>query len=94
MPDNGNDWRKFRDVPRSPLFSTSFNRGGNRRAVRLPGEGGDDFHCTVEPSPAHIRRTKLPRRDFNSKAKCETKVLGKVLKGQPEKGGCSMRKVR
>ena len=27
----------------------------NRRAFRLPGEGGDHFHCTVEPSPGHIR---------------------------------------
>ena len=22
---------------------------------RLPGEGGDHFHCTVEPSSGHIR---------------------------------------
>ena len=61
--DNGHDWRKFRVVPRSyplrppcvPLLSTLFNRGGNRRAFRLPGEGGDHFHCLVEPSPGHIR---------------------------------------
>ena len=26
-----------------------------RRAFRLPGEGGDHVHCTVEPSPGHIR---------------------------------------
>ena len=59
VPDNGNDWRKFRAVPRSyPLRSlvcTLFNKGGNRRAFRLPGEGGDHFHCTVEPSSGHIR---------------------------------------
>ena len=30
------------------------NRGGNRRAFILPGEGGDHFHCTVETSPGHI----------------------------------------
>ena len=58
-PDNGNDWRKFRVVPRPhplrPSFCPLFNRGGSRRAFRLPGAGGDHFHCTVEPSPGHIR---------------------------------------
>ena len=38
-------------TPCVPLFSTLFNRVGNRRAFRLPGEGGHHFHCTVEPSP-------------------------------------------
>ena len=38
-----------------PLFCTLFHRGGNRRAFRLPGAGGDHFHCTVEPSSGHIR---------------------------------------
>ena len=42
-------------TPCAPLFCALFNRGGNRRASRLPGEGGDHFHCTVEPSPGHIR---------------------------------------
>ena len=42
-------------TPCVPLFSTLFNRGGNRRAFRLPGRAGDHFHCTVEPSPGHIR---------------------------------------
>ena len=42
-------------TPCVPLFCTLFNRGGNRRAFRLPGAGGDHFHCTVEPSPGHIR---------------------------------------
>ena len=37
------------------LFCTLFNGGGNRRAFRLPGEDGDHFHCTVEPSPGDIR---------------------------------------
>ena len=45
-------------TPCVPLFCTSFNRDGNRRAFRLPGEGGDHFHCTVEPSPGHIRRRR------------------------------------
>ena len=59
VPDNGNEWRKFRAVPRLyPLHSlvcTLFNKGGSRRAFRLPGAGGDHFHCAVEPSPGHIR---------------------------------------
>ena len=38
-------------TPCVPLFCTLINRGGNRKASRLPGEGGDEFHCTVEPSP-------------------------------------------
>ena len=42
-------------TPCVPLSSTLFNRGGSRRAFRLPGEGGHHFHCTVEPSPGHIR---------------------------------------
>ena len=59
VPDDGNEWRKFRALPRShPLRSlvcTLFKKGGNRRAFRLPGVGGDHFHCKVEPSPGHIR---------------------------------------
>ena len=60
VPNDGNEWRKFRVVPRShplqPLFCTLFNWVGNRRALRrLPGEGGDHFHCTVEPSAGHVR---------------------------------------
>ena len=42
-------------TPCVPLFCTLFNRGGNRRVLRLAGEGSDHFHCTVEPSPGHIR---------------------------------------
>ena len=41
-------------TPCVPSFCTLFNRVGNRRAFRLPGEGGDHFHCAVEPSPGHI----------------------------------------
>ena len=47
------EWRKLRAAPRShplrPLVCTLFNRGANRRAFRLPGEGGDHCHCTVKP---------------------------------------------
>ena len=42
-------------APCVSLFCTLFNMGGNRRAFRLPGEGGDHFHCAVEPSPGHSR---------------------------------------
>ena len=69
LPDNGNDWGKFCAVPRSHplrplLFCTLFNKGGNRRALRLPGEGGDHFHCTVEPSPGHMRCWELILASF------------------------------
>ena len=36
-----------------PLLCTLL-RGGNTRVCRLPGDGGDHFHCTVEPSPGYI----------------------------------------
>ena len=36
-----------------------FHRGGDRRVFRPPGEDGDHFHCTVEPSPGHIRCCQL-----------------------------------
>ena len=42
--------------PWSVLF---LNRGGNRRAFRLAGARRDHFHCTVEPSPGHIRCRKI-----------------------------------
>ena len=41
--------------PCIPLLCALFNRGGNQRAFRLPGEGGDHVHCTVEPLPRNIR---------------------------------------
>ena len=46
--DNGNEWRKFRAGPRlyplRSLVCTLFNRGGSRRAFRLPGaRGGKSF---------------------------------------------------
>ena len=42
-------------TPCVPLFCTLSNRGGNRRAFGLPGEGGDHFHCAEEPSPGHFQ---------------------------------------
>ena len=70
-----NEWRKFRAVPRSYpfrslvlFFCTLFNRGGNRRAFRLPGAGGHHFHCVVEPSSSHIRC------EANRTRKCTPKV--------------------
>ena len=42
-------------APCVPLFSNLSNRGGNRRAFRLPGASRDHFHCTVEPLSGHIR---------------------------------------
>ena len=65
------------EVPRrtslAPLASLCLvccqKRGGSRRAFRFPGEGGDHFHCTVEPSPGHMRcrkktHKKQPRNPF------------------------------
>ena len=46
-------------TPCVPLFGTLFNTGRNRRAFRLPGEGGDHVHCTVEPLTGHIRCRNL-----------------------------------
>ena len=37
-----------------PICTSSYY-GGNRGAFRLPGEGADHVHCTVEPLPGHIR---------------------------------------
>ena len=58
VSDKRNEWRKpasyLARTPCIPLTSL-VTRGGNRRAFRLPQEGGDHFHCTVEPSPGHIR---------------------------------------
>ena len=52
VPDNGNEWRKLRAVPRlyplRSLVCTLFNKGGSRGAFRLQGAGGDHFDCTVE----------------------------------------------
>ena len=60
IPDNGNanggSFAAYLARTPFPLFCALFNRGGKRRAFRLPGAGGDHVHCAVEPSPDHIRR--------------------------------------
>ena len=52
VPDNGNVWRKCRVVPRAcpsyPLICAYFHRVGNKERFRLPGAGGEHFHCTVD----------------------------------------------
>ena len=67
--DNRNEWRKFRAIPRlyplRSLVCALFNKGGSIRAFRLPGAGEDHFHCTVEPSPGHIRCRKTRFRKPN-----------------------------
>ena len=59
VPDNGNVWRKYRVAPRAypshPLVCAYFHRVGNKERFRLPGARGEHFHCTVDPSPGHIR---------------------------------------
>ena len=57
VPDNGNGGSSVSYLARTPCvpsFYTLFNRAGNRKACRLPGEGGDHFHWTVEPPHGHI----------------------------------------
>ena len=45
-----------RKRPLTSPYLYFFEKGGHRRAFRLPGQGVDHFHCTVwEPSPVHIR---------------------------------------
>ena len=69
VPDNGNEWRKFRAIarlapPGVPLFLHCLIRVETEGLVRLPGAGGDHFHCTVEPSPSHIRCRLLSYSEF------------------------------
>ena len=66
VPDNGNDWRKFRAVPRSyPLRSLVFVLRliglETKNVLDYQGRAGDHFHCTVERSPGHIRCRKSLR---------------------------------
>ena len=72
METNGRSSASYLTLtPCVPLFcsTTLFTRGGNRRAFRFPGEGGDHFHCTVEPSPGHVRcRSEV----------CAIQILGSV----------------
>ena len=60
VPDNGNDWRKFRAVPRSyplcsPCFVLRWIGLETKNVLDYQGRAGDHFHCTVERSPGHIR---------------------------------------
>ena len=70
VPDNGNDWRKFRAVPRSyplrfPCFVLRLIGLETKNVLDFQGRAGDHFHCTVERSPAHIRcRLLLPVLPF------------------------------
>ena len=89
-------------TPCVPLFYTLFNKGGSRRAFRPPGEGGDHFHCTVEPSPGHIRCRFTPTSTPEVSQNLERQTLlggrfGYFLffaargrgKGEPEAPGAS-----
>ena len=74
VPDSGNEWRKFRRrtslirIPRAfPCFCTLLDRGGNRRAFRLPGAGGDHFHCAVEPRPVILGVEHAPECGIRSR---------------------------
>ena len=42
-------------TPRIPLFMLIFIGQETKNVFRLPGAGGEHFHCTVDPSPGHIR---------------------------------------
>ena len=67
LDDRGaGQWKCLEEVPRRtsrvPLASSYlclFHRVGNKERFRLPGAGGEHFHCTVDPSPGHIRCRKI-----------------------------------
>ena len=49
VPDNGNDWRKFRAVPRSfPCFVLRLIGVETEGLSDYQGRAGDHFHCTEE----------------------------------------------
>ena len=52
VPDNGNDWRKFRVRPRAPLTSPCFVLClvgvETEGLLGHQGRAGDHFHCTVD----------------------------------------------
>ena len=58
-PHDGNEWKKYRVVPRAhpsrTLLYVYFNRSGSKELFSFPGATWDRFRCTVEPSPGHIR---------------------------------------
>ena len=80
VPDNGNDWRKFRAVPRlhplRPLVCTSLIGVETEALLDYQGRAGDHFHCAVEPSPGHIRCRTIDLQTFRKKTK------GQQLKGK------------
>ena len=43
--------------------------------INLPGEGGDHFHCTVEPLPGHIRSQSPP---------CLPRLSPRISMGAPQ----------
>ena len=60
-------------TPCVPLFCTSLNRVGKTEGLLdYQGRAGDHFHCTVEPSPGHIRGRILQAR---LKISSETKIF-------------------
>ena len=75
MPDNemngGSSASYLARTPCVPLFCALVSKGGSRRAFRLPGEGGDHFHCAVEPSPGHIRCRGYSKAFLNPPKLCK-----------------------
>ena len=64
-----------------PCFVPFFNRGGNRRAFRLPGEGEDHFHRGVEPSPGQIRCRIHLRQQLQPSKKSFFRVFPRFVRG-------------
>ena len=58
-PHDGNEWKKYRVIPRAhpsrTLVYAYFNRSRSKELFSFPGATWDRFRCTVEPSPGHIR---------------------------------------
>ena len=56
----------------SLCFCAFFNRARSKGAFRLPGATWDHFHCTVTPSPGHIRCriSACGFRDFQHSTPC------------------------
>ena len=53
--DGGSTVSYLTRTPRVPLFMLVLIGLEAQELFRLPGAAGDHFHCTVEPSPGHIR---------------------------------------
>ena len=62
-PHDGNEWKKYRVVPRAhpsrTLLYANFNRFGSKGALSFPGATWDRFRSAVEPLPGHIRCRSL-----------------------------------